>query len=121
MIEPKDAQLVGMVGIFDILSGAVENDVESRQAPVSSGTSTPRPSYETLLIIATLSVSLGVLNLFPIPALDGGRILFTLPELLFRRRIPADKENIVNAVAMLLLIALMLIINGRELIAKIIQ
>lgn len=121
VIEPKDAQLVGMVGIFDILSGAVENDVESRQAPVSSGASTPRPSYETLLIIATLSVSLGVLNLFPIPALDGGRILFTLPELLFRRRIPADKENIVNAVAMLLLIALMLIINGRELIAKIIQ
>ena len=78
------------------------------------------PSYDTLLIVASLSVSLGIINLFPIPALDGGRILFTLPEVLFRRRIPADKENIVNGVAMLLLIALMLFINGRELLAKII-
>lgn len=121
VIEPRDAQLVGMVGIFDILSDAVENDVESRQVEAPAGASTPPPSYETLLIIATLSVSLGVLNLFPIPALDGGRILFTLPELLFRRRIPSDRENWVNAVALLLLIALMLFINGREIIAKITQ
>lgn len=119
-ISPDQAQLVGLVGIFDIVSSAVDNDVASRQEPVQTSAPAPRPSYETLLIIAMLSVSLGVINLFPIPALDGGRILFTLPELLFRRRIPADKENIVNGVAMLLLIALMLFINGRELLAKLI-
>jgi len=119
-IPREQAQLVGLVGIFDIVSSAVDNDVASRQEPVQSSAPAPRPSYETLLIIAMLSVSLGVINLFPIPALDGGRILFTLPEVLFRRRIPADKENIVNGVAMLLLIALMLFINGRELLAKII-
>lgn len=117
VIKPADAKLVGLVGIFDIVSTAVDNDVESRQVVAPSGTaSTQRPSYETLFIIATLSVSLGVLNLFPIPALDGGRILFTLPELLFRRRIPAEKENIVNGVAMLLLIAFMLFINGRDIV-----
>jgi regulator of sigma E protease len=119
VIAPEQAQLVGMVGIFDIVSSSLDNDLASRQVTTTSGASTPRPSYETLLIIATLSVSLGVINLFPIPALDGGRILFTLPEILFRRRIPADKENVVNGVAMLLLIALMLFINGRELFAKI--
>ena len=58
-----------------------------------------------------LSISLGVMNLFPIPALDGGRILFTLPEILFRKRIPAEWENMVNGVAMLLLIGLMLYVN----------
>jgi regulator of sigma E protease len=119
VITTDQAQLVGMVGIFDIVSDSLDNDLASRQVTTTSGASTPRPSYETLLIIATLSVSLGVINLFPIPALDGGRILFTLPEILFRRRIPADKENVVNGVAMLLLIALMLFINGRELFAKI--
>ncbi|MBI3172523.1 MAG: site-2 protease family protein [Chloroflexi bacterium] len=119
-ISPDQAQLVGLVGIFDIVSSAVDNDVASRQEPVQTSAPAPRPSYETLLIIASLSVSLGIINLFPIPALDGGRILFTLPELIFRRRIPADKENIVNGVAMLLLIALMLFINGRELLAKLI-
>ncbi len=104
------------------MSTAVDNDAESRQvaAQTSGAPATLPPSYDTLQIIALLSVSLGVINLFPIPALDGGRILFTLPEVFFRRRIPADKENIVNGVAMLLLIALMLFINGRELLAKII-
>jgi regulator of sigma E protease len=46
-----------------------------------------------------------------VPALDGGRILFTLPEILFRRRVPMEVENMVNAAAMLLLIALMIFIN----------
>lgn len=121
-ISPDQAQLVGLVGIFDIMSTAVDNDAESRQVATQTGgaPATLPPSYDTLQIIALLSVSLGVINLFPIPALDGGRILFTLPEVFFRRRIPADKENIVNGVAMLLLIALMLFINGRELLAKII-
>jgi regulator of sigma E protease len=49
--------------------------------------------------------------LLPIPALDGGRILFTLPEILFRKRIPTEWENVVNGMAMLLLIALMVFIN----------
>jgi regulator of sigma E protease len=63
-----------------------------------------------------LSVSLGVINLFPIPALDGGRILFTLPEILFHRRVPMELENAVNGVAMLLLIAFMLFINVMDFI-----
>ena len=58
-----------------------------------------------------LSISLGVMNLFPIPALDGGRILFTLPEILFRKRVPTEWENTVNGIAMLLLISLMLFVN----------
>ena len=61
--------------------------------------------------MAMLSVSLGVINLFPIPALDGGRILFTLPEIFFHKRIPMEFENMVNGVAMLLLIAFMIFIN----------
>ncbi len=62
-------------------------------------------------MIAMLSITLGVFNLFPIPALDGGRILFTLPEILFRRRIPARFENAVNSVAFLVLIGLMVVVN----------
>lgn len=58
-----------------------------------------------------LSISLGVMNLLPIPALDGGRILFTLPEIIFRRRIPPRLENVINGVAFLLLIGLMLFVN----------
>jgi regulator of sigma E protease len=112
-IAPADARFIGFKGIFDMFDVAVEEDVSSRQevAAAPSGASTPRPTNWTLNLIGVLSISLGVMNLFPIPALDGGRILFTLPEILFRKRIPAQWENTVNGVAMLLLIGLMLFVN----------
>ncbi|MDD2923522.1 MAG: site-2 protease family protein, partial [Anaerolineales bacterium] len=92
---------------------AVEEDVSTRQeaAAVPAGAPAPEPTNFTLSLIGLLSVSLGVMNLLPIPALDGGRILFTLPEILFRRRIPPERENMVNGIAMMLLIALLVFVN----------
>ncbi len=114
-IAPKDARFIGFKGIFDMFDVAVQEDVSTRQeiaaTPPSANTSTSKPTNWTLNLIGVLSISLGVMNLFPIPALDGGRILFTLPEILFRKRIPAQWENAVNGVAMLLLIGLMLFVN----------
>lgn len=113
VINPADARPVGLKGIFDLVDSAVEEDSQSRQGQAGGPA---RPTHYTLLIIGLLSVSLGILNLLPIPALDGGRILFTLPELLFHRRIPPEAENFVNGVAMLLLIVLMLYINALDII-----
>lgn len=112
-IAPEEARFIGFKGIFDMFDVAVEEDVSTRQevAATPTGASTPRPTNWTLNLIGVLSISLGVMNLFPIPALDGGRILFTLPEILFRKRIPAQWENMVNGIAMLLLIGLMLFVN----------
>jgi regulator of sigma E protease len=112
-IAPADARFIGFKGIFDMFGVAVNEDVSSRQevATAPAGTSTPQPTNWTLNLIGVLSISLGVMNLLPIPALDGGRILFTMPEILFRKRIPAQWENTVNGVAMLLLIGLMLFVN----------
>ncbi|MFN8413945.1 MAG: M50 family metallopeptidase [Anaerolineales bacterium] len=118
-IAPEDARVVGFKGIFDMFNVAVKEDVSSRQelaaAPVTNN-SAPRPTNWTLNLIGLLSVSLGVMNLFPIPALDGGRILFTMPEILFKKRIPAEWENMVNGIAMLLLIGLMLFVNVMDFI-----
>jgi regulator of sigma E protease len=112
-IAPEEARFIGFKGIFDMFDVAVEEDVSSRQeaasAPVAA--SAPKPTNWTLSLIGILSISLGVMNLFPIPALDGGRILFTLPEILFKKRIPPHWENAVNGIAMLLLIGLMLFVN----------
>lgn len=119
VIAPEEARLIGFKGIYDLFNFAVEEDVSSRQevaAAESTGANAPRRSNFTLNLIGVLSISLGVLNLFPIPALDGGRILFTLPEILFRRRIPPQWENAVNGIAMLLLITLLLVINVRDFI-----
>ena len=54
-----------------------------------------------------ISVALGLTNLLPIPALDGGRILFVLIEAIRGRRIEPQREGMVHLVGMLMLLALM--------------
>lgn len=114
VIAPENARLIGFKGIYDLFNFSVQEDVTSRQEATAqpvSGAPAPKPTNFTLNLIGMLSISLGVFNLFPIPALDGGRILFTLPEILFKKRIPTEWENMVNGIAMLLLIGLMLFVN----------
>ena len=115
VIAPEEARFIGFKGIFDMFDVAVEEDVSSRQevavAQNTGAANASQPTNWTLNLIGMLSISLGVMNLFPIPALDGGRILFTLPEIFFRKRIPSEWENTVNGIAMLLLISLMLFVN----------
>ncbi len=60
-------------------------------------------------IFALLSVNIGIMNLLPIPALDGGRILFVIPEF-FGIKVNKKVENIVHMCGMILLIILMLFI-----------
>jgi regulator of sigma E protease len=118
-IAPESARFIGMKGIYDLFGQAVARDTESRQAaqaPSPAPGQAPQPTNYILYLVAMLSVSLAVLNLLPIPALDGGRILFTLPEILFRRRIPYKLENVINGVAFLLLIGLMIFINAMDFI-----
>ena len=103
-VATEDARLVGYKGMFDIYQNLRETEVEAG-TPAGVG---------TLFFAATISVSLGLLNLLPIPALDGGRILFTLPEILFRRRIPPAYESMINVVSLALLLLLMLYINVQD-------
>ena len=60
-------------------------------------------------IFALLSVNIGIMNLLPIPALDGGRILFVIPEF-FGIKVNKKVENIVHMCGMILLLALMLFV-----------
>ena len=102
--SPEEGRLVGLKGMFDIYQ-------EVRQSePLPT---IPR-SVTIMSFFATISISLGVLNLLPIPALDGGRILFTLPEIILRRRIPPKYENAINLVSFALLLVLLLFVNLQD-------
>ena len=61
-----------------------------------------------------LSVNLAVMNLLPIPALDGGRLLFILLEMLARRRLNPKWEERINTAGMVFLLALMVLIVGND-------
>jgi len=66
------------------------------------------------LLSAALSVNLGLINLLPLPALDGGRILFLGYELVFSRPLDSRKEGLVHAVGMVMLLAFMLFITVHD-------
>jgi RIP metalloprotease RseP len=63
------------------------------------------------LFAGVLSVNLGVMNLLPIPALDGSRLVFLLVEAIRRKPIDRDKEAMVNFVGFVLLMTLMLVVT----------
>ena len=70
--------------------------------------------YRFLNIVALLSIMLGVMNLIPIPGLDGGHILFTLFEMITGRK-PSDKFLMVmQMIGMVLLLMLMVLAFGND-------
>lgn len=64
-----------------------------------------------LYMMALITVNLGVFNLLPIPALDGGRLVFLLIELVTRKRVPAKYESWVHAAGFALLLTLMVVVS----------
>jgi regulator of sigma E protease len=117
-LAPEEGRFIGLKGIYDLFGQAISRDVESRDlgAPASPGSAGMEPTNFTIQLIASLTLTLGIFNLLPFPALDGGRILFVLPELVLRRRVPAEFENWVHTVGFLLLLLFMVYINAMDFI-----
>lgn len=93
--------IAGPVGIALIIDDVIE-------------TSSPYGIKSVILTLCNfallLSVNLGVLNLLPIPALDGGRLLFMLIELIRGKPLPPEKEGIVHLIGFVLLVILMVFV-----------
>lgn len=68
-----------------------------------------------LNIVLLLSVNLGILNLLPIPALDGGRLVFLLIEVIRGKPIPPEKEGIVHFVGLVFFMVLMVVVLFNDL------
>ncbi len=115
-IAPSQARLVGIKGIFDIYSQADQLDV---QAAASTPAETALPIFR-MSFIAAITIALGLTNLLPFPALDGGRIVLLLPELFLRRRIPPQYENMVNMIGFAALLLLMVYITLQDFINPVI-
>ncbi len=115
-VQPEEARMVGPVGIFSMYDQSRESDIENaQQAPGDFSAQI----LNRLALLATISVALGITNLLPIPALDGGRILFVLPEILFRRRVPAKYENLVHLIGFAALLLLMIYITTQDILRPI--
>ena len=67
-----------------------------------------------LYMFALLSVNIGIFNLIPFPALDGGRIFFLIIEMIRRKPIPPEKEGMIHFVGLVLLMLLMVLVTSSD-------
>ncbi len=72
---------------------------------------------EVANLTAVLSVNLGLINLLPIPALDGSRIIFLLVEILRGKPVDPEKEGIIHLIGFGILISLMLFITYKDILS----
>ena len=68
------------------------------------------------LLIAFISINLGVMNLLPLPALDGGRLLFVLIELIARKPVPRKYEGYIHFGGLAVLMLLMLYVTWQDIL-----
>ncbi len=66
---------------------------------------------ELLYLVCMLTLNLGIFNLLPLPALDGGRLIFLIIEAIRKKPVPAEKEGMVHFVGMALLMILMIVVT----------
>lgn len=115
-----------LAGLGSIIAGAVTGNTDARQSgqtkaseqvagPVGifyilkNGTTL---GYQyVLLIIGIISLTLAIMNILPIPALDGGRLWLMWASRLTKKPISAKTEELINAVGFLVLIGLMIVIT----------
>lgn len=90
-------QLSGPIGVVGAISSAASNGL-----------------YSLLYITAFLSVNLGFINLLPIPALDGGRLVFLFIELILGRPISRSKEGLVHTIGFIFLMGLILFVSFKD-------
>lgn len=91
------SQVAGPVGIAGAVGTASDNGIAA-----------------LMTITALISINLALINLLPIPALDGGRLLFVIIEAITRRPIKPSLANAVNGIGFILLIGLMLVITASD-------
>ena len=69
-----------------------------------------------IFLLAYINTNLGVFNLLPIPALDGGRAIFILIEMIFGKKISQEKEGYIHMVGLILLLALIAVVTIKDVI-----
>lgn len=92
-------QLSGPVGIYSVVDSQAKAGFEA-----------------ILYLIAYLSINVGVINLLPFPAFDGGRILFLIIEKISRKPISRKFENMVHTIGFMLIIGLLIYVTFNDII-----
>jgi len=102
--------------IIDLITGRYTLAAVSGPVGISGaiGDAARQGAASLLNITLLISMNLGFMNLLPIPALDGGRLITILIEMITRKRLPTKVEGIINAVGLVLLLGLSFVIMIKD-------
>lgn len=102
--------------LFDLIGGKYGISAVSGPVGVTAAIgSVAKQNLSSILpIMALITINLGLFNLLPIPALDGGRLFFILIEMITRKKIPAKYESAIHAAGFIILILFMLGITAKD-------
>lgn len=92
--------MMGPVGIISFVSDQIASDT----------------LYMVVNLIFILSLNVGIMNLLPLPGLDGGRLVFLIAEAIRRKPVPPEKEGMVHAIGLVLLMVLVVIITYKDIV-----
>ncbi|MBZ7958551.1 RIP metalloprotease RseP [Campylobacter molothri] len=108
--ESIKASTLIIKGIIKLITGEVEAKNLGGIITMANITSKAAQTSFTILLLITalISINLGILNLLPIPMLDGGHILFNIYEIIFRRKVPQKTFEYLSYGGMAILLSLML-------------
>lgn len=104
-----------VMSLIDMARGKQKADVSGPiQITYQLGKQIRRGPRDALIIIASLSLFLGLFNLLPLPALDGGRLAFLLYEIVLRRRVNQRFEAGVHMIGMVVLLGVMVLVIFKD-------
>lgn len=93
VLQPEEARVVSVVGVSQVGGQLLQDSIQEDEPII------------ILDYIALISIALGITNLLPIPALDGGRILFVLLEIIRGRPISPEREGLVHLIGLIFLLS----------------
>lgn len=109
------------LSLFDLLRGQYGmNDIAGPIGTISVITDIAEESIATFnwsqmfMIMAMITINIGLFNLLPVPALDGGHLFFMFFELIFRKKIPQKYESFIHAAGLVLLLGFMAVISASD-------
>lgn len=98
------SDLSGPIGTVSIIADTAQNAVA-------------QTDYSSLyMMLALIAINIGLFNLLPLPALDGGRLFFLFIEMIFRKPVPRKYEGWIHAVGLGLLLLLMVVISFSDIV-----
>ena len=104
------------ISLFDMITGKYGiNDLSGPIGVVSVMSEATSYGLGSLLyLLSLICINIGIFNLLPLPALDGGRLVFLIIEAIRRKPIPQKYEGMVHFVGLALLMLLMLIVSAND-------